>query len=189
MTVTQLADFRWGDPSGNDGVDRSGKLGTSEGSTALPNGRGRPDRLIEGVARGIDMFDCVLPTRLARHGTALTSTGRLAVKNASFARSDEPLDASCSCSTCSRHSRSYIRHLVSVGEQTAATLVTIHNLTYLHTLMQRARQSIIDGTFSPLHEEVNAVWLEGPGQGPGRAKQAAPDPASGTPGVSGVSGS
>jgi queuine tRNA-ribosyltransferase len=134
-------------------------------------GVGDPISLIEGVARGVDMFDCVLPTRLARHGTALTSTGRLAVKNAQFARSDEPLDAACLCTTCQRHSRSYIRHLVSVGEQTAATLVSIHNLTYLHSLMQRARGSILDGTFETLRAEVNAVWLEGPGQGPGRVKQ------------------
>jgi queuine tRNA-ribosyltransferase len=151
-------------------------------NSALPKDRprylmgvGDPISLIEGVARGIDMFDCVLPTRLARHGTALTSTGRLAVKNALFARSDEPLDASCSCTTCQRHSRGYIRHLVSVGEQTASTLVTIHNLTYLHGLMQRARASIIDGTFPVLRDEVNAVWLEGPGQGPGRTKQRASD--------------
>lgn len=145
--------------------------------SALPSDRprylmgvGDPISLIEGVARGVDMFDCVLPTRLARHGTALTSTGRLAVKNAKFARSDEPLDAGCECSTCQRYSRSYIRHLVSVGEQTASTLVSIHNLTYLHTLMQRARNAIVANEFEQLRQEVNAVWVEGPGQGPGRVR-------------------
>ncbi len=134
-------------------------------------GVGDPISLIEAVARGVDMFDCVLPTRLARHGTALTSGGRLAVKNARFARSDEPLDAQCSCMTCQRHSRAYIRHLVSVGEQTAATLVTIHNLTFLQSLMKRARASILDGSFEQLRAEVNDVWLEGPGQGPGRVRR------------------
>ena len=133
-------------------------------------GVGDPISLVEGIARGIDMFDCVLPTRLARHGTALTSIGRVAVKNAQYARSDEPLDPNCGCSTCVRHSRGYIRHLVSVGEQTASTLVTIHNLSYLLALMRQARASILTGTFDGLRAQVNETWLEGPGQGPGRAK-------------------
>lgn len=136
-------------------------------------GVGDPISLIEAVARGVDMFDCVLPTRLARHGTALTSTGRVAVKNAKYARSDEPLDAQCRCSTCMLHSRSYIRHLVSVGEQTASTLVSVHNLTYLHSLMQRSRTAIMRGEFDQVRAEVNDVWMEGPGQGPGRVRREA----------------
>lgn len=124
-------------------------------------GVGDPVSLIEGVARGIDMFDCVLPTRLARHGTALTSVGRLSMKNAQFARSDEPLDPDCPCTTCARHSRSYLRHLISVGEQTGGTLITMHNLSFLLTLMARSRAAILNGTFSALREEVLGVWLAG----------------------------
>jgi queuine tRNA-ribosyltransferase len=165
------------------GETRPEMMASIEAATsALPSDRprylmgvGDPISLIEGIARGIDMFDCVLPTRLARHGTALTSTGRLAVKNAQYARSDEPLDANCRCTTCAQHSRAYIRHLVSVGEQTAATLVTVHNLSYLLGLMQRARDEIQAGTFSRLREEVLEIWREGPGQGPGRRKGASPE--------------
>jgi queuine tRNA-ribosyltransferase len=121
-------------------------------------GVGDPISLIEGVARGVDMFDCVLPTRLARHGTVLTSEGRVQMKNARFARDAGPLDPACSCETCSRYSRAYLRHLQMVGEQTAATLLTIHNLTYLLDLMRRARQAILDGTFAAVRAETTATW-------------------------------
>ncbi len=121
-------------------------------------GVGDPISLVEGVARGVDMFDCVLPTRLARHGTVLTSEGRVQMKNARFARDPGPLDPTCSCETCVRYSRAYLRHLQMVGEQTVATLLTIHNLTYLLDLMRRARTAIIDGTFTALRSEVAATW-------------------------------
>jgi queuine tRNA-ribosyltransferase len=104
------------------------------------------------------MFDCVLPTRLARHGTVLTSEGRVQMKNARFARDPGPLDPACSCETCSRYSRAYLRHLQMVGEQTVATLLTIHNLTYLLDLMRRARQAILDGTFAAVRAETAATW-------------------------------
>src|SRR5205085_248224 len=94
-------------------------------------GVGDPLSLVEGVARGVDMFDCVLPTRLARHGTVLTSTGKVQIRNAAHARDEGPLDAACPCPTCARHSRAYLRHLQVVGEQTAARLLTVHNLAYL----------------------------------------------------------
>ena len=122
-------------------------------------GVGDPISLIEGVGRGVDMFDCVLPTRLARHGTVLTSEGRVQMKNARFARDPGPLDPACSCETCIRYSRAYLRHLQMVGEQTVATLLTIHNLTYLLSLMRRARTAIIDGTFAALRSEVAATWF------------------------------
>ena len=125
-------------------------------------GVGDPVSLIEGVARGIDMFDCVLPTRLARHGTVLTSTGRVQIRNATWARSEEPLDADCPCPTCQRHSRGYLRHLISVGELSASRFLSIHNLAYLLRLMRQARSSIIDGTFSELRSRTLAVW-EGTG--------------------------
>ncbi len=121
-------------------------------------GVGDPISLIEGVARGVDMFDCVLPTRLARHGTVLTSEGKVQMKNARFARDSGPLDPACECETCSRYSRAYLRHLQMVGEQTVATLLTIHNLTYLLDLMRRARRAILDGTFSTVRAETAATW-------------------------------
>ena len=121
-------------------------------------GVGDPINLIEAVARGVDMFDCVLPTRLARHGTILSSQGRIQIRNAQFARSDEPLDGQCPCSTCARHSRGYLRHLQTVGELTAARLLTIHNLTYLLGLMERIRTSIGDGTFEAVRADVWATW-------------------------------
>ena len=121
-------------------------------------GVGDPISLVEAIARGVDMFDCVLPTRLARHGTVLTSGGRLQIRNATFARSSGPLDPQCTCPVCGRYSRAYLRHLQSVGEQSAATLLTIHNLHYLIGLMKRVRASIIDGTFSGVRADVVRAW-------------------------------
>jgi queuine tRNA-ribosyltransferase len=121
-------------------------------------GVGDPISLVEGVARGIDMFDCVLPTRLARHGTALTSVGKVQIRNAQYARSELPLDPDCSCMTCRRFSRGYLRHLLAVGEASAARFVTIHNLTYLHRLMAEVRAGIIAGTFEAVRQRTIAVW-------------------------------
>jgi queuine tRNA-ribosyltransferase len=121
-------------------------------------GVGDPISLVEGIARGVDMFDCVLPTRLGRHGTVLTSQGRLQIKNAGFARDQGPLDPACACPTCARYTRAYIRHLVVVSEQTAAALCTIHNLAYLLNLMDRARAAIFAGTFDSLRTETVALW-------------------------------
>ena len=131
----------------------------------LPNDRprylmgvGDPASLVEAVALGVDQFDCVLQTRLGRHGTALTSQGKLQIKNAQFAQSDEPIDAQCSCWVCSTHTRGYIRHLVQVGEPTAARLVSIHNVAWTINLMKRMREAIEQGTFSTLRREVLEVW-------------------------------
>jgi queuine tRNA-ribosyltransferase len=121
-------------------------------------GVGDPISLVEAVARGVDMFDCVLPTRLARHGTALTSIGRLPVKNATFATDDQPLDPNCACMTCQRFSRSYLRHLIAVGEQSAARFMSIHNLAYLLRLMEGARAAIVTGTFDQYRADTVAVW-------------------------------
>ncbi len=121
-------------------------------------GVGDPVSLVEAVARGVDMFDCVLPTRLARHGTALTSNGKLQVRNAVHTRSLDPLDGACSCVVCARYSRGYLRHLLQVGEATGARLVTMHNLWYLLELMRRVRISILDGTFAQLRTETVARW-------------------------------
>ncbi len=94
-------------------------------------GLGDPLGMIDAVSRGIDMMDCVLPTRHARHGTLLTSGGRLNIKRAEFARSDEPIDPTCGCEVCARYSRGYLRHLVAVGEPTAPILCTLHNVAWL----------------------------------------------------------
>jgi len=121
-------------------------------------GVGDPASLIEAVALGVDQFDCVMQTRIGRHGTALTDAGRLHVKNAKWALSDEPLDANCTCEVCARHSRGYIRHLFQVGEPTAARLMSIHNLAWTIRLMDRMRSAIADGTFERLRHEVLEVW-------------------------------
>ncbi|MCW2278064.1 tRNA guanosine(34) transglycosylase Tgt [Heliophilum fasciatum] len=110
-------------------------------------GVGSPDCLLEGVARGVDMFDCVLPTRVARNGLAMTSTGKVVIRNAQYARDFEPLDPNCSCSTCRNYSRAYLRHLYKAEEILAYRLLTMHNLHMLLQLMRDMRQAIIDGSF------------------------------------------
>ena len=102
-------------------------------------GLGDPAGLVEAVANGIDMFDCVLPTRLARHGTLLTAEGRLNLKNARYERDQEPPDPGCSCSTCGRWSRAYLRHLLQVREPTAGRLLTVHNVAWTLDLVRRMR--------------------------------------------------
>lgn len=121
-------------------------------------GVGDPASLVEAVGLGVDQFDCVLQTRLGRHGTALTNEGRLQVKNARFATSDEPLDAACPCWVCATHTRGYIRHLMQVGEPTASRLVSIHNVAWTIDLMARMRRAIGAGTFAALRREVLEVW-------------------------------
>ncbi|MDP9463394.1 MAG: tRNA guanosine(34) transglycosylase Tgt [Actinomycetota bacterium] len=121
-------------------------------------GVGDPASLVEAVALGVDQFDCVMQTRIGRHGTALTSNGKLHIKNAKHAMGDEPLDADCSCEVCLRHSRGYIRHLFPVGEPTAPRLVSIHNIGWTLQLMARMRATIEAGTFAAFRQEVLAVW-------------------------------
>jgi queuine tRNA-ribosyltransferase len=121
-------------------------------------GVGDPVGMLEAISRGVDMFDCVLPTRLARHGTVVTSTGRYQVKNAANTTSDEPLDASCACSTCGRYSRGYLRHLLQVGEPSAARLLTLHNLTWVLDLMAGSRDAIATGRFAAFRDEVVDIW-------------------------------
>jgi queuine tRNA-ribosyltransferase len=121
-------------------------------------GLGDPVGIVEAVARGIDMFDCVLPTRLARHGTALTSEGRLNLKGARFARDDGPIDPGFQHELSSRYSRAYLRHLFVTHELTGGRILTLHNLAWLADLTRRARAAICDGTFEALRSEVAAVW-------------------------------
>lgn len=110
-------------------------------------GVGTPDCLVEAVARGVDMFDCVFPTRVARNGMAMTGTGRLNVRNARYAEDFTPLEEGCSCYTCRNFTRAYVRHLFKAEELLAYRLVSIHNLYFLLHFMRRMRESIIDGTF------------------------------------------
>ena len=121
-------------------------------------GVGDPASLVEAVGLGVDQFDCVMQTRIGRHGTALTSTGKLHVKNAKHALADEPLDANCNCEVCARHSRGYIRHLFQVQEPTGSRLVSLHNIGWTLQLMGRMRTAIAAGTFDQLRREVLAVW-------------------------------
>jgi queuine tRNA-ribosyltransferase len=121
-------------------------------------GLGDPAGLVESVALGIDLFDCVLPTRLARHGTLLTTAGRVNLRNAQYATDTDPPDPDCSCSTCERWSRGYLRHLLQVGEPTAARLLTVHNVAWTFDLVRRMRAAIREGTFEALRREVLAAW-------------------------------
>jgi queuine tRNA-ribosyltransferase len=121
-------------------------------------GVGDPVALVEAVALGVDLFDCVLPTRLARHGTALTAGGRLSVRAAALAVDDGPVDPTCACPTCSRYTRGYLRHLLAVGEPTAGRLLSIHNIAWLQHLLDRAAAAVHDGTLDRLRAEVGAVW-------------------------------
>jgi queuine tRNA-ribosyltransferase len=110
------------------------------------------------VALGVDQFDCVMQTRIGRHGTAMTGDGKLHIKNAQHVLSDEPLDPACACEVCERHSRGYIRHLFQVGEPTASRLVSLHNISWTLQLMARMRAHIEAGTFDALRREMVAVW-------------------------------
>jgi queuine tRNA-ribosyltransferase len=110
-------------------------------------GTGTPEDLVEAVARGIDLFDCVLPTRNARNGQLFTSEGRINIKNARYAEDDRPVDSSCSCYTCRSFSRAYLRHLFMAGEINAATLNTLHNLNFYLDTLRRIREAIMFGRF------------------------------------------
>ena len=110
-------------------------------------GVGSPEDLINGVLRGVDMFDCVLPTRLARHHNAMVPTGRLNLKNNQFARDPLPIDETCQCYTCQNFTRAYIRHLIAAKESLASTLLSIHNLHFLIELMKQSRKAILENRF------------------------------------------
>ncbi len=111
-------------------------------------GVGSPEDLVHGVARGIDIFDCVLPTRLARNGAAMTRQGRINMRNQQYASDPDPVEPGCTCYTCTHFSRAYIRHLLKASEILGPQLLTIHNLHMLLTLMREMRAAIVDGTFA-----------------------------------------
>ncbi len=121
-------------------------------------GVGSPDCLIEGVIRGVDMFDCVLPTRVARNGLAMTSRGKVMLRNAVYQNDFDPLDPECDCYTCSNFSRAYLRHLVKAGEILASMLITLHNIRFLIKLMEDIRQAIRDDSIIQLRERIINVY-------------------------------
>ena len=121
-------------------------------------GVGNPTTLVRAVREGVDMFDCVLPTRTARMGTAFSSTGRMNMRNAKYARDLGPLDAACNCPTCQNHSRAYLRHLVKQGEMLGAILLSVHNLHFLIDLMARAREAVLAGEYP----QFQRAWMKSP---------------------------
>lgn len=124
-------------------------------------GVGTPQDLIEGIAQGVDMFDCVLPTRLARHHAAQTLRGRINLANAANSQNERPIDPDCSCYTCQNFSRAYLKHLISAREMLAATLLSIHNIHTLVKLAERLRQSILERQFDLVCQELRASLQQG----------------------------
>jgi queuine tRNA-ribosyltransferase len=117
-------------------------------------GIGTPAYMLSAIEHGVDMFDCVLPTRLARHGVAMTTYGNLTLKKECFEYDHAPLDENCSCRVCRSHSRAYLRHLFRTGEILSAMLLSYHNLYFLNSLMQRAREAINNNCFAAFKREV-----------------------------------
>jgi queuine tRNA-ribosyltransferase len=125
-------------------------------------GVGTPEEIVHYVAQGVDMMDCVLPTRAARHGLLFTSEGKITIKNAQFARDEGPIDPKCGCKVCARYSRAYLRHLYASNELLAQTLNTIHNLAYYLDTMRRVREAILLGEFATFLSGVKPPHLSVP---------------------------
>jgi len=121
-------------------------------------GVGSPEDLINGILRGVDIFDCVLPTRLARHSAAFTPTGRINLMNATFAHDHGPIDETCDCYACRNFTRGYIRHLIVAKEILAATLISIHNIRFLISLVQRSRLMIQQNQFGDFASDFLAKY-------------------------------
>ncbi|MBP5617413.1 MAG: tRNA guanosine(34) transglycosylase Tgt [Elusimicrobiaceae bacterium] len=130
-----------------------------EGKPRYFMGLGTPVEMLNAIERGVDMFDCVWPTRVARNGMVMTSGGRLNIKNTEFRTQDIPLDPQCDCFTCRNYSRAYLCHLFRAQELTSHRLLSIHNIRFLIHLMERARQTIANGTFAAFKEEVIGNYL------------------------------
>ncbi len=121
-------------------------------------GVGSPEDLFECVARGVDQFDCVLPTRIARNGAVFTPQGRINLRKAQYARDHNPIDSTCTCYTCQNFSLAYLRHLIKANEILGLHLATVHNLHFLLNIMRRIRESILDGTFADYKAAFLAAW-------------------------------
>ena len=129
-----------------------------EGVPRYLMGVGSPDCLVEGVLRGVDMFDCVLATRVARNGTAFTSHGKVVARNSKWREDFTPLDDNCSCYCCNNYSKAYIRHLINVNEMLAAMLLSLHNITFLHKLMAGMRRAIFEDRLQNFVKEFYAAY-------------------------------
>ena len=116
-------------------------------------GVGTPGNILEAVSRGVDLFDCVMPSRNARHGHLNTWGGIRNIMNAKYAEDDQPIDPECACPTCRRHSRAYIRHLFKANEMLGMRLAVMHNLYFYNTLMERIREALDNGTFGAFHDK------------------------------------
>ncbi len=134
---------------------------TAEANALLPEeaprylmGIGKPMDILDGIAAGVDLFDCVVPTRNARHGSLFTSQGLLVVRNASFKEDDSAIDPECDCPTCSQHSRAYLRHLFHVNEALGARLASLHNLRFYYRIMEGARKAIETGGFDSYRDDM-----------------------------------
>ncbi len=128
-------------------------------------GVGEPGDVLEAIGVGVDLFDCVFPTRVARNGLALTSLGRVSIRNAPVAGKDGPLDEACNCPACRRYSQAYLRHLIRAKEITGFRLLSLHNLTFMRGLMEEARVAILAGSFEAFQRERLAVWRSAPAAG------------------------
>jgi queuine tRNA-ribosyltransferase len=142
---------------------------TSEVAALLPADRprylmgvGKPEQLADYVALGIDMMDCVLPTRAARHACLYTSEGRVLIKNARYSADTRPIDPQCSCSVCKRYTRAYLRHLFAAGEITASILATHHNIHFYLDIMRQIREAIEFGNLAKFSAEMQACYVAGP---------------------------
>src|SRR5215467_1528878 len=142
---------------------------TAEATALLPKekprylmGVGRPEQIADYVSLGIDMMDCVLPTRAARHACLYTTEGRVLIKNSRYAEDQRPIDSNCSCSVCRRYSRAYLRHLFAAGELTAAILATQHNIHFYLDIMRQIREAIEFGHLANFSSEMHARYAEGP---------------------------
>lgn len=116
-------------------------------------GVGSPDCLVEGVMRGIDMFDCVLATRVGRNGTALTENGKVVVRNGAYKEDFTPLDANCDCYCCKNYTKAYLRHMINVNEMMGAMMISLHNISYLNRLMREMREAILQDSFTEFRQE------------------------------------
>ena len=123
-------------------------------------GVGAPEDLVNGVLRGVDMFDCVLPTRFGRNGAALVRGGRMNLRNAQYANDPRPVEASCACYACQHFSRAYLRHLTQANEILGHHLISLHNVFFLVNLVQRMRQAILDRSFADLAADFLAAYPE-----------------------------
>ena len=142
---------------------------TAEATALLPKDRlrylmgvGRPEQIADYVSLGIDMMDCVLPTRAARHACLYTSEGRVLIKNARYSQDQRPIDPKCACSVCRRYSRAYLRHLFAAGELTAAILATHHNVHFYLDIMRQIREAIEFGNLANFSSEMHARYTAGP---------------------------